>query len=139
MDCPASHFMRFKKARRLKIQTVMVSLMAVMSATIRGLCQDSSNAPAASNSSAPLLDLLIQKGILTQQEADHVQAEAAAEASNNAAQMPPMPASQWKISKGIKNVELFGMARLRYEDRSAADPAGNEIDLQRWRYALEVG
>ena len=36
-------------------------------------------------------------------------------------------------------MQLFGDVRLRYEDRSALDPAGNRIDLQRFRYAVRVG
>ena len=49
------------------------------------------------------------------------------------------PPSKWKISEGIKSVELFGDLKLRYEDRSAEDPAGNSIDLQRFRYAVRLG
>lgn len=131
--------MHFKKARRLTTHAAKVFLMAAMCAGTRGWCQDSTNAPAVSNARDPLLDLLIQKGILTQKEADTVQAEAGAASTNYASQMPPLPPSKWRISNGIKNIELFGMARLRYEDRSAADPAGNSIDLQRWRYALQLG
>lgn len=92
------------------------------------------------NNQDPLLDLLIQKGILTRKEADQVEAEAAINRTNNATgQLPPMSASKWKISEAISNIELFGNARLRYEDRSAEDTAGNAIDLRRWRYALQVG
>ncbi|HEX3628040.1 MAG TPA: putative porin [Verrucomicrobiae bacterium] len=110
-----------------------------MSAATRGLCQNASNAPAAASSPDPLLDLLIQKGILTQQEAEKVQVEAQSRRSNMVAQLPPMQPSPWRIDKAFKNIELFGSARLRYEDRSATDPVGNSIDLRRWRYALQLG
>ncbi|HEV2330498.1 MAG TPA: putative porin [Verrucomicrobiae bacterium] len=130
--------MRFKNARWLAIQVVTIFLIAAMSAATRGFCQDSTNAPAASNAPDPLLDLLIQKGILTQQEAERVEAEAQSRRTNET-QIPQTQPSKWNISKGIRNIELFGNARLRYEDRYAADPAGNSIDLRRWRYALQVG
>lgn len=131
--------MRFKKARRLAIQAVKVFLIAAMSAAARGWGQDSTNASPASSAPDPLLDLLIQKGILTQQEAERVEAEAAARSTNNAAQMPPMPASPWRIDKALKNIELFGDVRLRYENRSAEDPANGSINLQRLRYAVRLG
>ena len=83
-----------------------------------------------------LLDLLLKKGIISQDEATQVQAEAAAQMTNNA---PAEAASKWKIGNAIKNVELFGDIRFRYEDRSVVDPAGGSIDLQRLRYALRLG
>lgn len=127
--------MRFKKARRLATQAVKVFLMAAMGAATRGWCQDSTNAPAASNAKDPLVDLLIQKGILTQDEAGRVEAEAQSIRTNQM-QMPP---SVWKISQPIKSIELFGDIRMRYEDRSARDSGGNSIDLQRFRYSLRFG
>jgi hypothetical protein len=130
--------MRFKKARRLATQAAKVFLVAAMGAATRGWGQDSTNAPAASNAHDPLVDLLIQKGILTQDEAGRVEAEAQSLRTNET-QMPPMPPSVWKISQPIKSIELFGDIRTRYEDRSASDPAGNSIDLQRFRYSLRVG
>src|SRR5262245_50020763 len=54
----------------------------------------------------PLLNLLLQKGILTEDEAKKVQAELSA-GRTNALQMPP-PESKWKINKAIKNIELYG-------------------------------
>lgn len=131
--------MRFKRARRLTNQTTKIFLIAAIGAATRAWCQDSTNAAAASsNPTGPLLDLLIKKGILTQQEAEQVQAEAEAQQTNQAA-ISQLPPSKWIISKGIQDINLFGTARLRYEDRSAADSGGNSIDLRRWRYALQAG
>jgi hypothetical protein len=94
-------------------------------------------ARCAESSSDPLLDLLIQKGMITQEEAKRVQAEAEALRSNAPA-LPPEE-SKWKISKAFKNIELFGDLRFRFEDRTAHDPNEGSIDLQRYRYALRVG
>jgi hypothetical protein len=109
-----------------------VPAMLAMCAASEGMCADSSN------TDDPILDLFVQKGFVTQQEAEKVKAEAEAMRTNEM-QMPQMPESKWKISKGLKDIELFGDIRLRYEDRSAADPGGNSIDLQRWRYAVRLG
>jgi hypothetical protein len=84
----------------------------------------------------PLLDLMLNKGMITEEEARKVQAEADAIRTNGAARMPD---SRWKMSSAIKNVELFGDLRLRFEDRAAKDPNGGQIDLQRLRYALRLG
>ena len=117
-----------RRIARVKFFAVMLAVCAARD----GLCADSSN------SGDPVLDLFVQKGFVTQQEAEKVKAEADAMRTNEM-QMPPLPDSKWSISKGLKRVELFGDLRLRYEDRSAADPGGNSIDLERWRYAVRFG
>ena len=106
--------------------------MAAVWAVTQGWCADSSN------TTDPLLDLFIKKGFVTQKEAEQVEAEAEFNRTNQLANAV-LPPSKWKISEGIKGVELFGDIRLRYEDRSAEDPAGKQIDLQRFRYAVRVG
>src|SRR5690349_8046010 len=70
-----------------------------------------SNALAA-DPSDPVLNLLLQKGIISQQELDKTKAEAEAIRTNNAT-LPPME-SKWKIGSAFKNVELYGDLRLRY-------------------------
>ena len=88
----------------------------------------------SSPSSDPLLDLFVKKGYVTQEEAQQVKAEADARMTN-----AEMPALKWKISDGIKSVELFGDIRLRFEDRQAQAPDYARIDLGRFRYALRLG
>ncbi len=80
---------------------------------------------------------MIQKGMVTQEEAQKVRAEADALRTNELATAMP-PISKWKISDAIKNIELFGDARLRYEHRQANVPDGR-IELDRGRYALRLG
>ena len=86
--------------------------------------------------SDPVLNLMLEKGMITESEAAKVQAQVDAGRTNPAAQFPE---SKWKISTGLKGVELFGDLRLRYEGRSAKDPNGGSIDLNRARYAARVG
>ena len=90
----------------------------------------------SAQSSDPLLDTLIKKGILTQDEAKDIKAEADASQSNNVVAMPP---SKWKISDGIKSVELFGDLRLRYEYREAEAANDDAVTQRRMRYALRLG
>ncbi len=96
---------------------------------------------SASASSDPALDqyidLFIKKGFVTQQEVEKVKAES--EAMHAKSEMTSALPSKWKISDPIKNVELFGDVRLRFEDRGAEDPFGGKIDLQRMRYAVRLG
>jgi hypothetical protein len=83
-----------------------------------------------------LLDLLIRKGLVTQEEADKVKAEAEAEKNKEVAQFP---AIKWKINAGIKDVELYGDVRFRFEDRAVHTPIGERLELERYRYALRLG
>ena len=126
--------MRIIKARFRAAWLAGIIIVALVSVATSGMVRGFPN----TNTTDPLLDLFIKKGFVTQQEAEQVEAEAEALRTNEM-QMPPAPPSKWKISEGIKSVELFGDVRLRYEDRSAEDPAGNSIDLQRFRYAVRVG
>jgi len=84
----------------------------------------------------PLLNLLLQKGILTEEEAKKVQTELDT-GRTNALQMPP-PESKWKINNAIKSIELFGDLRVRYEYRKADVPDGR-VELDRGRYAVRLG
>ena len=84
----------------------------------------------------PVIGLMLEKGMITENEATKVQAQLDARRTNPVAQFPE---SKWKISTGIKNLEVFGDLRLRYEDRLAEDPTGGRIDLQRERYAIRFG
>jgi Putative porin len=124
--------MRMIKASHRTVWLAGILMMTLVCAATPGQCANSSDADD------PLLDLFIQKGFVTQQEAEKVKAEAETMRTNET-QMPQLPESKWKISQGIKSVELFGDIRLRYEDRSAEDSGNNRIDLQRYRYSVRVG
>ncbi len=93
----------------------------------------STNMPVTSD---PVLGLMLEKGMITEDEAAKVQAQVDALRTNPIAQMPP---SKWNISSGIKSLELFGDLRLRYEYRSATDPREASINLDRLRYAVRLG
>ena len=95
-------------------------------------------AAQAAETRDPLLELMVQKGMVTPDEAVKVRAEADALLTNAAPSFSQAP-SKWKISDAIKKLELFGDVRVRYEDRTMQDPHDAEIRLQRARYALRLG
>lgn len=93
-------------------------------------------AAAAQVSADALLDKLVAKGILKQDEADQLKNEALTNT-------PPQMGSKFKISDAIKGMELYGDLRMRYEYRGAElDPQtqpGVYDTANRWRYALRIG
>jgi len=94
------------------------------------------NSGYGATDSDPVLDLLLQKGMITEAEAAKVKSQLDARQTNAP---PQFPKTKWEISDGIKNVQLFGDLRLRFEDRSAVDPAGGKINLDRLRFSFRAG
>jgi hypothetical protein len=82
------------------------------------------------------LKKLVEKGVLTDQEAKDILTESV--------QTNMAPASKWKLSNAIKNVELFGDVRFRYEYRGADNAPGSGSDAEdyyreRFRFAVRAG
>jgi len=86
----------------------------------------------------PVLNLLLEKGMITEDEAAKTQAQADALRTNMAAQYAAEN-SKWRVDKDIKDMEIFGDLRLRYESRREIDPSGGRINDDRFRYALRFG
>src|SRR5437660_3357022 len=55
-----------------------------------------------------LLDLLVRKKLITDQEAEEVRAELTKEAATTSG-------GKWKLSSPITEIELYGDVRLRYQ------------------------
>jgi Putative porin len=119
---------RSPKTTKKTLNEWIVGSLGVLAATLmtNGACAQTSD---------PLINLMIKKGILTEQEAEQVKAESQTSETNR----PAFPESKWKIDDAIKSVELFGDIRFRYEYRSARTPGGGGIILDRYRYALRLG
>src|SRR4051812_15973008 len=93
-----------------------------------------------------LLDLLVKKKIITDQEAEEVRAELTKEVATTSA-------GKWKMSAPITELEIYGDARMRYEyrgGRTAGDtPVGapgpgiagtrDWQERERERYRLRLG
>jgi hypothetical protein len=116
-----------KRNYSTKLATVAgAGVLAAASAT-NGFCADANS---------PLLDLLLKKGIISEQDAKEIQAESQ---TNSAA------ASKWKVNDAFKNIQLFGDARFRYEYRGVDNPkaagltTGDTYRRERFRYALRFG
>lgn len=86
-----------------------------------------------------LLDLLVKKRIITDQEAEEVRSELVKDVATTSA-------GKWKISAPITEVELYGDMRVRYEARqgetglpSTLDRPNDTLRRSRERYRLRLG
>jgi hypothetical protein len=96
---------------------------------------------ARAQDAGALLDLLVKKKLITDQEAEEVRADLVKESASTAA-------GKWKLSTPITELELYGDARLRYEYRGGRLPDRNQfgqdnandwVERHRERYRLRVG
>ena len=101
---------------------------------------------ARAQDAGALLDLLVRKKIINDQEAEEVRAELTKEVSTTSA-------GKWKLSSPITEIELYGDARMRYEYRGGrtadgtpvARPGAGVAGLHDWqerereRYRLRLG
>src|SRR5881392_4110138 len=67
-----------------------------------------------------LLDLLVRKKLITDQEAEEVRAELTKEAATTSG-------GKWKLSSPITEIELYGDARVRYEYRGGRTGDDNPL------------
>ena len=67
-----------------------------------------------------LLDLLVRKRLITDQEAEEVRTELVKESASTAA-------GKWKLSTPITEIELYGDVRLRYEYRGGRLPRPRSV------------
>src|SRR5947209_16612860 len=93
-----------------------------------------------------LLDLLVKKRLITDQEAEEVRAELTKQVSETSG-------GKWKLSTPVTEIELYGDVRLRYayqggqtDDNSPVARPANGVaghddwqERDRWRYRLRLG
>src|SRR3954464_2712258 len=92
---------------------------------------------ARAQDAGALLDLLVRKKIITDQEGEEVRAELTKEAATTSG-------GKWKLSTPITELELYGDARLRYEYRGGETTSSSNFrddsqERQRERYRLRLG
>jgi hypothetical protein len=121
----------------MKLKTVIFGPIALCVASFTSI------APAHGEDSA-LLDALVQKGVLSDQEAENIRAKEMEAYNTTAASKISMPSS-------VKNITLYGDLRLRYELRDGVTPSGftgsggaalahgDTQDRTAWRYRLRFG
>lgn len=103
------------------------------------LCVALGGTAARAQEAGALLDLLVRKHILTDQEAEEVRSELVKESASTAA-------GKWKLSAPITELEIYGDARLRWEYRGGRTPGGDETsnpndwyERKRNRYRFRLG
>jgi hypothetical protein len=94
---------------------------------------------ARAQDNGALLDLLVRKRLITDQDAEEVRAELTRDAASTAA-------GKWKLSSPITEVELYGDMRVRYEARQGETGAPSTLDRpndtlrrSRERYRFRLG
>ena len=127
-------------ARKVSRSLALLVGSGVLGLAANGIGQEATTNSPAFNTSIPdpVLGLLVEKGMITEQEAAKAQAQADAMRTNEISELRGSE-SQWRISKAVKNMELFGDVRLRYENRTAKDPEGGTIELNRLRFSVRLG
>ncbi len=122
------------------MKNIWKSLMAIMGVTVLSI-----HGSMAQDSGA-LIDALVKKGVLTDQEGEEIRSETAKDWAQTSA-------SKINISSFIKNITLYGDMRLRFEDREGITGVGDSNasggpgpgsasvsqEKDRWRYRLRVG
>jgi polyhydroxyalkanoate synthesis regulator phasin len=95
------------------------------------LCGVALTAGAAfAQDSGPLLDLLVKKGIVTDQEAEQLRAELVKDFAANTS------AGKLNLSSSLTELRVSGDVRLRYEYREGETLAGDNVERGRLRYRL---
>jgi len=116
--------------------TLFVAIVSFVAPSLSTFAQDA----------GALLDLLVKKKIITDQEAEEVRAELSKQVSETSG-------GKWKLSSPITEIELYGDARVRYEYRggrtgdngplgtAGAGVAGHDDwqERERERYRLRLG
>lgn len=97
------------------------------------------SAVARAQDNGALLDLLVRKGLINDQEAEEVRADLTRENASTSA-------GKLKLSTPLTELEIYGDARVRYEIRTAEAGApdtlsrpGDNTQRNRFRYRLRLG
>src|SRR6476646_2476889 len=110
------------------------------------LCVALGGTVARAQDAGALLDLLVKKRLITDQEAEEVRSELVKESAETSA-------GQWKLSRPITEIELYGDIRLRYQYNGGetqcrgpvASPGAGVAGTNDWqerereRYRLRLG
>ena len=86
---------------------------------------------ALAQDSGPLIDLLVKKGIINDQEGEDLRAELSKD-------FAATPAGKLNLSAPMSEFKISGDVRVRYEGRSG-EVAGDEMSRDRFRYRLRAG
>lgn len=85
---------------------------------------------ARAQDSGPLVDLLVKKGIVTDQEAEELRAELVKDFAANSS------AGKLNLSASVSEFRISGDVRVRYEYRQGENLTGDNVDRGRFRYRV---
>jgi hypothetical protein len=115
-------------AQRRILRSSVAALLLAGSALVAG------QPTAQAQDAGALVDVLVRKGVLTNQEADDVRADLSRDLSQTSA-------GKIKLSNSVTELKLYGDLRLRYqyEQRDAQLPdSGNNFQQSRYRFRLRI-
>jgi hypothetical protein len=90
---------------------------------------------AVAQDSGPLIDALVKKGILNDQEAEEIRADLVRDFGTTSS-------GKLDVSSGVTRLRISGDARVRYQfDNEQSNPAGaaDDRDRNRYRYRVRLG
>ena len=123
----------------MKLTTMISGLVALIAAAVM-----TSTPVHAQTQDSALLNALVKKGVLSDPEAQDIEAQDMKEYNTTAA-------SKITLASSIKSITFYGDLRLRYEMRDGTMPTGftgnggkfcpdrDSEDDNRWRYRLRFG
>ncbi len=88
---------------------------------------------ALAQDSGPLIDLLIKKGVINDQEGEDLRAELTKDFAANTA------AGKLNLSPSLTELRISGDVRARVESRTGQLPSGDHLERDRFRYRFRAG
>lgn len=87
---------------------------------------------AFAQDSGPLIDILVKKGLINDQEAEELRADLVKDFAANTA------AGKMNLGSTLTEFKISGDVRVRYEDRTGRLPSGDHQERDRFRYRLRT-
>ncbi len=112
-------------------------LSNLVAATLAGSMLMGFGANAMADSTTDIVNALVAKGVLTEEEGALLTKGHSDEAAGQAKALKK--ASKIKVSDAIDNATIYGDIRVRYEDRQTTTPANVDVNLGRPRYKVTLG
>jgi hypothetical protein len=106
----------------------MINLKSKLSAVLAALVCASA---ALAQDSGALIDLLVKKGVLNDQEAEDIRADLVKD-------FAATPAGKLNLSTPLTEFRIAGDVRIRYEGRGGELPNGDDLSRDRFRYRLRT-
>jgi polyhydroxyalkanoate synthesis regulator phasin len=87
---------------------------------------------ALAQDSGPLIDILVKKGLINDQEAEELRADLVKDFAANTS------AGKLNLGTTLTELKISGDVRVRYEDRGGELPSGDNLERDRFRYRFRT-